>query len=80
MPPAMYKSGDPSYFNIGLNVDLASGGTTLEVDRQHGLDGYIYETGVNEVYIVLNTESANEQSSTTVMRLYKVVESDQRRK
>ena len=74
MPPAMYKSSGGSYFNIGLNVDLASGGTTLEVDRQHGLDGYIYETGVNEVYIVLNTESDSSAGVPERLEIIKVVE------
>ena len=74
MAPAIYKSSGGSYFPIGLNVNLASGGTTLEVDRQHGLDGYIYEAGVNEVYIVLNTESDSAAGVPERLEIIKVVE------
>jgi len=55
LPSASYRSGS-NYYGIVLGADLAAGGTTITVNRQYGLDGYIYESGVNEVYLVLDTE------------------------
>ena len=74
MTPAMYKTSGGNVFYIGLNVNLASGGTTLEVDQEHGLDGYIYEAGVNEVYIALNTESDSSAGVPERLEIIKVVE------
>ena len=71
LTPARYKTSSGTLFSIALGADIASGGTTLEVNRQHGLDGYIYEAGVNEVYIVLNTESASGQAEE--LEIIKVV-------
>lgn len=72
--PAFYKTSGGSYFAIELDADLAASATTLQVGQQHGLDGYIYEAGVNEVYIVLNTESDSAAGVPERLEIIKVVE------
>ena len=74
MPPAFYKTSGGTASTISLGADLAASATTLQVNKQHGLDGYIYEAGVNEVYLALNTESDSSAGVPERLELIKVVE------
>ena len=72
--PAFFKTSGGAYQSISLGADLAASATTLQVGQQHGLDGYIYEAGVNEVYIVLNTESDSAVGVPERLEIIKVIE------
>ena len=74
MTRAYYEASGGTQYPISVGADLAASGTTLQVDREHGLDGYIYETGVNEVYIALNTESDSSAGVAERLEIIKVVE------
>tara|TARA_Y100001938_G_scaffold31979_1_gene43719 strand:+ start:254 stop:3694 length:3441 start_codon:yes stop_codon:yes gene_type:complete len=74
MPSACMKPDGSSSNRTILNADLPATQNYLQVNQDHGLDGYIYEAGLNEVYIVIASTSTDNPTIPENLEIVKIVE------
>ena len=58
-PVAAYNNGSSDLQSV-IATDINDSATSLVVNRQNGLDGYVYAAGTNEVYLILDSTNSGE--------------------